>query len=54
LANSKGESPTGKTVAWQFNLQFDENTEQSIEDSMKLLKQSGFNFEKHKTEGIPH
>lgn len=24
LANSKGESPTGKTVAWQFNLQFDE------------------------------
>jgi len=21
---------------------------------MKLLKQSGFNFEKHKTDGIPH
>jgi len=51
LANQNGDTPS--TLAWQFNLQFDEHMEQSIEDSMSLLRQSGFNFEKHKNEGIP-
>jgi hypothetical protein len=54
LTNAHGDTPAGETVAWQFNLFFDEAKEQSIDDSMSMLRQSGFNFEKHKTDGIPH
>lgn len=54
MTNSKGESPEGQPLAWQFNLYFDEQNEQSIDESMALLRTSGFNFEKHKTDGIPH
>jgi len=54
LSNEKGQFPIGKTVAWQFNLEFDLDKEQSINESIKLLKESGFIFEKHKTDGIPH
>jgi CCR4-NOT transcription complex subunit 7/8 len=54
LSNDKGETPRGATFAWQFNLQFDHENEQSINESMELLRQSGFEFDKHKTDGIPH
>mmetsp|Transcript_6157 Transcript_6157/g.10451 ORF Transcript_6157/g.10451 Transcript_6157/m.10451 type:complete len:367 (+) Transcript_6157:304-1404(+) len=54
LSNQHGQFPKGKPTAWQFNLQFDEDNEQSVQDSMKLLKDSGLQFEKHKSDGIPH
>ena len=54
MSNTNGDNALGQTLAWQFNLYFDEAKEMSIEESMTLLRQSGFNFDKHKTDGIPH
>ena len=54
LSNEKGEMPPGSTLAWQFNLEFDEKNETSWNQSMELLKESGLDFARHKSEGIPH
>ena len=54
LTDHNGNYPPGPTHAWQFNLEFDEKIEQSRQQSMELLRDSGLDFSKHKTDGIPH
>ena len=53
--NEKGEYPKNYPYhTWQFNLEFDKNTEPSHPSSMNLLKQCGIDFEKLKKRGINH
>ena len=35
-------------------MRFDEKVEQSIGKSMDILRQSGLDFQRHKTDGVPH
>ena len=53
LKNEKGEYPKNYPYhTWQFNLEFDKNTEPSHPSSMNLLKQCGIDFDKLKKRGI--
>ena len=53
LTNEKGEYPKNYPYhTWQFNLKFDENIELYKDDSIKLLKECGINFDKLRTNGI--
>ena len=55
LSNEKGEYPKNITYhTWQFNFQFDLMKDAYNEESVKLLKNSGINFEKLKKNGIKH
>ena len=55
LKNEKGEYPKNYPYhTWQFNLEFDKNTEPSHPSSMNLLKQCGIDFDKLKKRGINH
>lgn len=54
LTNAEGKLPNQKIHAWQFNLEFDEKQEESRISSMDMLKESGLDFPRHKSEGIPH
>ena len=53
LSNSKGEYPQPYHT-WQFNFQFDYLKDASSQCSLRLLMQSGINFNKLKTNGINH
>jgi len=53
LTNSKGEQPPN-TTTWQFNLEFDLDKEVYSSESISLLQKCGINFNKLKTDGIPH
>ena len=53
LTNSKGEQPPN-TTTWQFNLKFDFEKDPNSSESIKLLYNSGIDFNKLKTDGIPH
>ena len=52
LYNSKGENPN-ECSTWQFNFHFDISIDKYSNDSISLLVNSGINFEKLKTNGIP-
>lgn len=43
FCNEKGEKPKG-THTWQFNLNFDVNTEKSHPESIALLREAGIVF----------
>ncbi len=51
LANDKGEKPAG-THTWQFNLNFNINTEKYHPESISLLKEAGIVFEELIEHGI--
>ena len=53
LSNSKGEYPQPYHT-WQFNFEFDYLKDIYSQSSLKLLIQSGINFNKLKTDGINH
>lgn len=53
LCNSKGEYPP-KAHTWQFNLKFDFTKDNYLDDSFKLLQNSGIDFHKLQTDGIDH
>ena len=53
LSNSKGEYPQPYHT-WQFNFEFDYLKDIYSQSSLKLLIQSGLNFNKLKTDGINH
>jgi len=53
LTNEKGEYPNPYHT-WQFNLEFDKDTELYNEESMDMLKKCGINFDKLKKKGIKH
>ena len=53
LSNSKGEYPQPYHT-WQFNFEFDYLKDTYSQSSLKLLMQSGLNFNKLKTDGINH
>ena len=53
LSNSKGEHPQPYHT-WQFNFEFDYLKDIYSQSSLKLLIQSGLNFNKLKTDGINH
>ena len=55
LSNEKGEYPKNIPYhTWQFNFQFDLIKDIYNDESVKLLKNSGINFDKLKKKGIKH
>ena len=55
LTNSKGEFPkNSKYHTWQFNFEFDKNTDKITQSSLNLLEQCGIDFDKLKKKGIKH
>ena len=49
LTNEKGEYPKNYPYhTWQFNLEFDKDTELYKDESMDMLKKCGINFDKLK------
>ena len=55
LTNEKGEYPKNYPYhTWQFNLEFDKDTELYKDESMDMLKKCGINFDKLKKKGIKH
>ena len=55
LTNSKGEFPKNyKYHTWQFNFEFDKNTDKITQSSLNLLEQCGIDFNKLKKKGIKH
>ena len=55
LTNEKGEFPKNYPYhTWQFNLEFDKNTELYRMNSINLLKECGIDFDKLKKKGIKH
>ena len=55
LTNSKGEYPkNSKYHTWQFNFEFDKNTDKIAPSSLNLLEQCGIDFNKLKKKGIKH
>ena len=55
LTNEKGEFPKKYPYhTWQFNFEFDINTDQILPASLNLLEQSGIDFNKLKRKGINH
>ena len=55
LTNEKGEYPNNYPYhTWQFNLEFDKNTELYKANSINLLEECGINFDKLKKKGIKH
>ena len=55
LTNEKGEYPNNYPYhTWQFNLEFDKNTEMFKANSINLLEECGINFGKLKKKGIKH
>jgi CCR4-NOT transcription complex subunit 7/8 len=55
LTNDKGEYPNNSPYhTWQFNLEFNKDTELYKDESMDMLKKCGINFDKLKKKGIKH
>ena len=55
LTNSKGEYPKNFPYhTWQFNLEFDLNSDQYAQNSLNLLVNCGIDFNKLKKKGIKH
>ena len=55
LTNEKGEFPKNYPYhTWQFNLEFDKDTELYKDESMDMLKKCGIDFDKLKRKGIKH
>ena len=55
LTNERGEYPNNYPYhTWQFNLEFDKNTEMFKANSINLLEECGINFGKLKKKGIKH
>jgi CCR4-NOT transcription complex subunit 7/8 len=55
LTNSKGEFPkNSKYHTWQFNFEFDKNSDKITQSSLNLLEQCGIDFNKLKKKGIKH
>ena len=55
LTNEKGEYPKNYPYhTWQFNFEFDKDTELYKDDSINLLKKCGIDFNKLKKKGIKH
>ena len=53
LTNDKGDCPP-YTCTWQFNLNFDREKDQFSNESIKMLINSGIDFNLMKNKGIPH
>ena len=51
LGDEKGNLPT-PICTWQFNFKFDPSTDLQAPDSIRLLQQSGINFDKFQRDGI--
>lgn len=51
LANDKGRTPKPRST-WQFNMRFDESSEVHNPDSIRMLKNAGLNFDRHRKDGI--
>ena len=55
LTNEKGEFPKNYPYhTWQFNFEFDKNTDKILPASLSLLEQCGIDFNKLKEKGIKH
>lgn len=53
LCNAKGEFPNDAST-WQFNLNFNYDNDKYLPASFAILQNSGIDFKKLKTDGIPH
>ncbi len=55
LTNEKGEFPKNYPYhTWQFNFQFDKNSDKILQASLNLLERGGIDFDKLKNKGIKH
>ena len=55
IMNEKGEYPKNYPYhTWQFNFQFDKNTDKILPASLELLENGGIDFDKLKNKGIKH
>ncbi|SMN21611.1 similar to Saccharomyces cerevisiae YNR052C POP2 RNase of the DEDD superfamily, subunit of the Ccr4-Not complex that mediates 3' to 5' mRNA deadenylation [Maudiozyma saulgeensis] len=52
LSDANGNKPDNEPSTWQFNFDFDTNKEMISAESLELLRNSGINFENHRTGGI--
>lgn len=52
LSDANGNKPDNEPSTWQFNFEFDTNKEMISAESLELLRNSGINFENHRTLGI--
>ncbi|CAB4255440.1 similar to Saccharomyces cerevisiae YNR052C POP2 RNase of the DEDD superfamily, subunit of the Ccr4-Not complex that mediates 3' to 5' mRNA deadenylation [Maudiozyma barnettii] len=52
LSDANGNKPDNEPSTWQFNFDFDTNKEMISAESLELLRNSGINFENHRTTGI--
>lgn len=52
LSDAHGNKPETKCSTWQFNFHFDVTKEMVSAESLKLLKKSGINFERHQNHGV--
>jgi hypothetical protein len=53
LADPAGALPA-RTATWQFHLEFDLSRESLVPESIQLLREAGIDFDKLRTQGIPH
>lgn len=54
LTDAMGNIPPGSTGSWQFNFKFDTKSDMCSAIALEILRQSGFDFNKHETDGIEH
>jgi CCR4-NOT transcription complex subunit 7/8 len=53
LADPLGNLPA-RAATWQFHLEFDLQRESIVPESIQMLKKAGIDFERLRTNGIPH
>lgn len=53
LADPLGRLPF-RAATWQFHLEFDLQRESIVPESIQLLRQAGIDFDRLRTQGIPH
>jgi CCR4-NOT transcription complex subunit 7/8 len=51
FCDQHGNHPPGVNT-WQFNFQFDVNSDMYAQDSLEMLEKAGLDFDRHRTDGI--
>lgn len=54
ITDKHGTPPRYGNYCWQFNFQFDLDSDMYAENSIQLLRDNGMDFQRHKSEGIDH
>lgn len=52
ITDAQGNIPPGTPGTWQFNMKFDPNDQMCSQDGLEILRRSGLDLEKHRSDGI--